>query len=59
MEEIPDLERKIAEIEAELSTLDHRRGQLLDELANGLSVSFMNYPVDMISLRGDVNYAEE
>jgi len=59
MEEIPDLERKIADIEAELSTLDHRRSQLLDELANGLSVSFMNYPVEMISLRGDVNYAEE
>jgi len=59
MEEIPDLERKIAEIEAEFSTLDHRRSQLLDELANGLSVSFMNYLVEMISLRGDVNYAEK
>lgn len=33
MEEISDIERKIAEIEAELSTLDHRRSQLLDELA--------------------------
>ena len=33
MEEIPEIERKIAEIEAELSTLDHRRSQLLDELA--------------------------
>ncbi len=32
MEETPDIEQKIAEIEAELSTLDHRRSQLLDEL---------------------------
>jgi len=33
MEANPDIERKIAEIEAELSNLDHRRSQLLDELA--------------------------
>jgi hypothetical protein len=30
MEETPDIKQKIAEIEAELSTLDHRRSQLLE-----------------------------
>jgi hypothetical protein len=32
MEESSDIERRITEIEAELSNLDLRRGQLLDEL---------------------------
>jgi len=32
MEESSDKEQKIADIEAELSNRDHRRGQLLDEL---------------------------
>ncbi len=32
MEVTSDMERKIAEIESELSNLDHRRSQLLDEL---------------------------
>lgn len=33
MDESSDIEHKIAEIETELSNLDHRRGQLLEELA--------------------------
>ena len=32
MEESSEIERKITEIEAELVNLDHRRGQLLDQL---------------------------
>ena len=34
MEEPSDIEKKIAEIEAELASVNHRRTQLLDELAN-------------------------
>lgn len=40
MEETVDIEQKIAEIEAELSNLDHRRGQMIDELTQLRQLSF-------------------